>query len=194
MGTRQGQGRDEAGTGRSADRPTWHSGSMRLSENLNLPMPPEAAAAMYTDPAYTRIRGRTLHAESATSEVEGDPAGAFTVTTHLELATEGIPDIARSLVGRSVKILEVQSWQAPAEAGARQGTIELTVQGAPASMRGHLELRPAGENSAVSIDGEFTAKVPLLGGRLEKAALPYVTKVLRAEERSAEDYRSGASA
>jgi hypothetical protein len=167
---------------------------MRLTETMNLPLPPEDVAAMYADPAYADIRGRTLHARSARADVSGDAGGAFTVTTTLELSTDGIPDVARPFVGQSVSILEVQSWETAGEGGARQGTIELKVQGTPASMTGHLELRPDGESAVVRIDGDLTAKVPLLGGRLEKAAMPYVSKVLHAEERSAAAYRDGASA
>ena len=41
----------------------------------------------------------------------------------------------------------------------------------------------------MDIDGDLVAKIPLLGPRLEKAAIPYVSTVLRAEERSAKTYR-----
>ena len=43
--------------------------------------------------------------------------------------------------------------------------------------------------SDVEIDGDLVAKVPLLGSKIEKAAVPYVSTVLRAEERSAAAYR-----
>ncbi|PWH05170.1 DUF2505 domain-containing protein [Brachybacterium endophyticum] len=168
---------------------------MRLSETMNLPLPTDGVAEMYADPGYAEVRAQTLHARSGRAEVSGEASGEFTVSTTLELTTQGIPDIARPFVGQSVRITEVQTWEAPAEGGARQGTIELKVEGTPASMSGHLELRPDGDDaSVVRIDGELTAKVPLVGGRLEKAAKPYVTKVLHAEERSAKSYRDAGSA
>ena len=52
---------------------------------------------------------------------------------------------------------------------------------APAGLTATLRLRTADqERSEVEIDGDLVAKVPLLGPRIEKAAVPYVSTVLRA--------------
>lgn len=67
--------------------------------------------------------------------------------------------------------------------------MHLDVVGTPAGLTATLRLTPTGEStSTVEIDGDLVAKVPLLGPRLEKAAIPYVSTVLRAEERSASTY------
>ena len=68
--------------------------------------------------------------------------------------------------------------------------MTLEVAGTPAGLTATLRLSPSGEAaSSVDIDGDLVAKIPLLGPRLEKAAIPYVSTVLRAEERSAKTYR-----
>lgn len=163
---------------------------MKLHERLTLPMSAAAAAAMYADPEYTAIRRSTLGASRAESSVQGDPSGAFTVSTELSMPTDRVPDIVRPFVGSSVTIHETQSWSAPEADGARQGTTRLEVAGTPAGLTGTLRLVPGGDSSStVEIDGDLVAKVPLLGPRLEKAAVPYVSTVLRAEERSATEYR-----
>ncbi|WP_193105314.1 DUF2505 domain-containing protein [Brachybacterium sp. FME24] len=162
---------------------------MKLRETLNLPLSARAAAAMYADQEYTAIRKETLSADRAESTVEGDPVGAFTVRTELAMPTDRVPDIVRPFVGSSVTIREEQAWSAPAPDGSRTGTMKLEVAGTPAGMTGTLRLTPAGEmTSSVQISGDLVAKVPLLGSRLEKAAVPYVSKVLRAEEKSAATY------
>ncbi|WP_341855971.1 hypothetical protein [Brachybacterium sp. GPGPB12] len=56
---------------------------MKSRETLHLPLPARSAAAMYADPEYAAIRRETLGANEASSHIEGDPAGAFTVTTEL---------------------------------------------------------------------------------------------------------------
>ena len=164
---------------------------MKLRETLNLPLPPRAAAAMYADPDYMEIRRRTLGATSASSSVEGDPeTGAFTVRTELSLPTDQVPDIVRPFVGAAVTIHEEQVWSATEPDGSRQGSMRLDVAGTPASMTAALRLSPTGTlTSGVSIEGDLVAKVPLLGSRIEKAAVPYVSKVLRAEERAAKTYQ-----
>ncbi|MFC7376295.1 DUF2505 domain-containing protein [Brachybacterium sp. GCM10030267] len=167
---------------------------MKLRETLNLPLSARAAAAMYTDPAYAEIRKQTLGATRAEATADGDPAGAFTVRTELAMPTDRVPDVVRPFVGSSVTIHEVQTWSAPEADGSRSGTTKLEVAGTPAGMTASLRLTPAGEQaSGVVIDGELTAKIPLLGSRLEKAAAPYVTKVLCAEEKSAAKYQASAA-
>lgn len=163
---------------------------MKLRETLNLPTSAAGATAMYADPEYAAIRRRTLGATGGSSQASGDPSGAFTVTTELQMPTDRVPDIARKFVGAAVTVKEQQDWSAPAADGSRTGTMRLEVAGTPAGMTGTLALAPTGEDSCtVTIDGDLVAKVPLLGPRLEKAAVPYVSKVLRAEEKAAASYR-----
>lgn len=168
---------------------------MRLRETLNLPVPAHDVPAMYADSAYTAIRRDTLRASSAESAVEGDPTGAFTVRTELALPTDRVPDVVRPFVGSSVTVHEEQSWSAPETDGSRHGTLNLEVAGTPASMKATLHLSPAGgAGSTVEIDGDLVAKVPLLGARMEKAAVPYVSTVLQAEEKTAATYRDSQGA
>lgn len=161
---------------------------MHLNETLTLPMAPEQAARMYADPQYASLRAQSLDAQAAPSVVQGDPAGAFTVTTELKMPTDRVPDIARRIVGSSVTIRETQEWQAPEADGSRRGTIRFDVAGTPATMTGDTKLAAAGEGSTLTVDGELTVKVPLVGGKIEQAAMPYVAKVLRREETSAQTY------
>lgn len=163
---------------------------MKLRETLSLPLAPREAATMYADPEYTEIRRRTLGASAASSTVSGQAEGAFTVSTELSMPTDRVPDMVRPFVGSAVTVREVQEWSAPEADGGRRGTMRLEVAGTPAGMTATLTLAPAGaEGSRVEIDGDLVAKVPLLGPRLEKAAVPYISKVLRAEEKAAATYK-----
>ncbi len=167
---------------------------MHLSETLHLPLGVADVARMYADPAYAQVRARVLHAHEATATVQGNPADAFTVTTAIQMPTDRIPDLLRRFVGATVTIRETQTWQAPAADGSRHGSIAFEVAGAPARMTGDVALTAEGETgSRMSIDGELVAKVPLLGRKIEQAALPYVSQVLALEERSAADYAAGSA-
>lgn len=167
---------------------------MKLRETLNLPVSAGDAAAMYADQRYAQIRKDTLGAADASSTTEGDPAGSFTVRTELALPTDRVPDMVRPFVGSSVTVRESQQWSAPAVDGSRTGTMALEVAGTPASMKASLTLTPRSDSTCtVDIDGDLVATVPLIGSRLEKAAVPYVSKVLRAEERAARTYRDSSA-
>lgn len=163
---------------------------MRVHETLTLPLPVDEAAAMYADPDYAEIRREALGATSVSSSVDGDPAGTFTVRTELSMPTDRVPEVARRFVGSSLTVHEEQSWSGPAEDGSRTGRNRLQVAGMPAGVDAAVTLAPAGDGSStLDIDGELTAKVPLIGGRLEKAALPYISSVLKVEQKAAKRYR-----
>lgn len=163
---------------------------MRVHETLDLPLSATDAAAMYADPSYADIRKSALGATSVTSTVDGDPAGAFTVRTELALPTDRVPEVARRFVGSSLTVREEQSWDAPGADGARSGRNRLDVVGMPAGMEARIQLTADGETaSTLEIDGDLTAKVPLIGSRLEKAAAPYISQVLRVEQKAAAAYR-----
>jgi hypothetical protein len=158
---------------------------MKISEELHLPATPDAVVAMYTDPAYAQARRQALKAVSADADVAGSVEATFTVSTRIEMSTDGVPDVAKALVGKSLTITEVQEWGKAAADGSRRGTMALDVAGTPARLDAALTLDADGDAaSIVRITGDMVAKIP----RLEKAALPYVSRVLRAEERAAATY------
>ena len=163
---------------------------MDLIEELALPLPPQAVMRMYADPQYAQIRAAALGAQDVHSEHDGDPEGDLAVTTTLTMATDRVPDVARPFVGSSITVRETQRWQAPGSDGSRTGTMLLEVVGTPARVTGDMRLLPARpEASRIEIDGQLVAKVPLVGRRLERAAMPYVSTVMRMEETAAQRYR-----
>ena len=53
------------------------------------------------------------------------------------------------------------------------------------SLSGTITLRPESDTSAcVTVDAEFTALVPLIGGKVEKMAAPIILGVIESEERT----------
>lgn len=161
---------------------------MKFQETTSLPLTPAETGRMLADPEYTQIRGRTLGATSASSNVDGNPEGEMTVVTELSLPTDRIPDIAKRFVGASVTVKETQIWATPSTSGERTGNIRIEVPGMPVIVEGTSRLTPEGDHSRMEVSGDLTAKIPLVGGKLEKAAAPYISRVLKAEERSARAY------
>jgi hypothetical protein len=163
---------------------------MQISERLTLPMTPSEVAAMYADPAYAAIRGTTLGARETHAEATEEEGGSLTVRTTLAMPTpDRLPDLVAKVVGGEITADETQAWSAPDADGARTGTMELTIRGVSAGLSARLTLAPDGDSQAVvTIEGDVSAKIPLIGKKLEKTALPYISRVLRAEERSAQAY------
>ncbi|MCS6710998.1 DUF2505 domain-containing protein [Brachybacterium sp. EF45031] len=161
---------------------------MELRETLTLPCSPQDAARMYADPQYATHRGAVLKARRSQAQVQGSPEGPLQVVTELELPVERAPEMARRFLGSRLVVRETQEWEAPGADGGRRGRSRVEVVGAPAVLTTNLQLSGSAEGSRIDIVGDLRAKVPLLGPKLERAALPFVGQVLRAEKRAAGDY------
>jgi len=168
---------------------------MRLTARLDYPdADPATVFAMLCDPAFL---ARTCEATGALShevDVSDGAGGATVLTTVRVLPTDRVPDLVRSLVGQRLTVRRVDTWRAAAADGSRSGRIEVAIVGTPVSMTGTLALTTAGSDSAgsgsagagthESVDGELTASVPLIGGRIAKAAEPAVRAAIEVEQRT----------
>jgi hypothetical protein len=114
-------------------------------------------------------------------QIEQDD-GAAVITTRRELPTDDIPDYARGFVGTTLDVVRVDRWEAPAADGSREGTINLEIKGAPIRLHGTLGLRPDDAGCEEAITGDLKASIPLLGGKMEKAAEPALMSAIRKEE------------
>lgn len=109
------------------------------------------------------------------------PDGGFRLKTQRDVATEGVPDFVKRLVGERTTITETDEWGPAAADGSRTGTWKAEAKGAPLSMWGTFALAPAGSGSTVTITGEVKASVPLIGGKVEKAVVEATVKSLQDE-------------
>lgn len=97
-------------------------------------------------------------------------ADTTTITSERVLPTDDLPDIAKTFVGGTLTIAEVQTWGPPAADGTRTGDLKVQIKGAPMTLKGTVRLSPNGSGSVQEIDGDVKVSVPLIGGKLEKAA------------------------
>lgn len=155
---------------------------MRLQEQIRYDAPPADVAAMLADPAFVEDRCRRTGALEQTVDVDGDAAGAFTVTTVRTMPTDDFPDVAKRFVGETIVLKQVDSWRAAGADGSRTGDVRLKIAGAPIELLGTMTLSPDGAGTVQELLGDLKASVPLLGGKLEKAAAPAIVMALRKEE------------
>ncbi|MCG7426890.1 DUF2505 domain-containing protein [Helcobacillus sp. ACRRO] len=159
-----------------------------INETIEFSQSPEAVAAMYADPQYAEIRKQELTADWATAYVNGTPEAGFTTTTEFAMPTDRAPQMVQSVIGSSVTVHEAQTWEAAGADGRREGRAEITVKGTPAVVSAHYRLEPSAGGSVLTVTGELSAQVPLVGKRIEKAAEPYVAQVFGVEQRAAQRY------
>ncbi|WP_141494802.1 DUF2505 domain-containing protein [Kytococcus schroeteri] len=160
---------------------------MRIDHRFTLPADVDRVMTMVADPEYVADKIRRTGALEHTVDVSTDGPGPVIRTTRT-MATDRLPQAARRLVGNGVTLTEEQVWDAPAADGTRSGRLVVTAAGAPARLEADLRLEPRGEQTDFVTTGEFTVKVPFLGGQIEKQAEPYVGKVIGMEERASKDW------
>ncbi len=146
---------------------------MRLRTHEVYPAGPEAVLAVFTDPAFVAEKAERMSVADHSSEVvhQGDRT---IVRSKRTLPTAEMPDIARRVVGEVLTLIEEQNWGPAKPDGSHEGTISLKVQGAPVSVVGTLKLLPSASGAVQDLDAELVAKVPLMGGAIERAAAPAI--------------------
>ncbi len=164
---------------------------MKIQEEIRYDAPPADVAAMLADPAFVEDKCRRTGAVEQTVEVDGDAVGAFTVTTVRTMPTDDFPDVAKKFVGETVVIKQVDSWHPAGADGSRTGDVRLKIAGAPVELNGTMTLHADGAGTRQELLGDLKASVPLLGGKLEKAAAPAIVMALRKEGEVGREYLAG---
>lgn len=156
---------------------------MKISETLEYDAPPDVVFAMLTDPAFQEQK--CVDTSALAHEVSITPmSDGARVVTHRHLPTDGLPDFARSLVGSRLVVTETADWGGRDATGARDGTLVVHVDGAPITLHARVRLAAASSRSTLTIVGDLKASVPLVGGRIERAAAPSITSALESEGRT----------
>jgi hypothetical protein len=158
---------------------------MRITETITYAAAPDAVYAMVTDPAF-QVR-KCVEAGAHHHEAAVQPAGeGARVVTKRDLPSDGLPDFAKSIIGSTLSVTETYQWGAAQDGGVRSGTLTVEVKGAPVAMKSTVRLAPSPLGTEITIDGDLKASIPLLGGKVEKAAAPAVVHAIRSEHETGE--------
>ncbi len=143
---------------------------MRVSRREELRGSPDEVYAVLIDPVFQQAKcDATTNGGVHTVEVTPAAVGAR-VRTERELPSQGLPDVARSFVGDHLIIVEFHEWAAPGADGIHESSLDMHVKGAPLTLKGAVRLEPNGSGTVEAIDTVLRAQVPLIGGRIERAA------------------------
>lgn len=160
---------------------------MKIARTIEYAATPEEVFAVLSDPAFQQAKCAATGAlsHSATVETSGDKT---VITTERKLPADGLPDFAKSMVGDTLTVHETQTWDAPGPDGGRTGSVEMGVAGAPLSLKGRLSLTAGGQGAVESIEADLKSNLPLVGGKIEKAAAPPIEQAITIEGRTAQEW------
>jgi hypothetical protein len=160
---------------------------MKIATTVEYAATPEEVFAVLSDAKFQEAKCAATAAlkHSATVKTLGERT---VITTERELPSDGLPDFARSMVGATLKVTETQDWGPASDDGTRQGTVEMGVAGAPISLKGVVSLKPGGSGTVEALQAELKARVPLIGGKMEKAAAPPIEEAIAIEHQTAVEW------
>ena len=168
---------------------------MHVADEIRYPADPETVFEMLCDREFQERKCRATGALDFSVDVVLHGDGSATITTKRTMPTDSFPDFVRSFVGESVQLVEVDTWQPAAADGTRAGTLSVEIAGTPVQMSAAMRLSPEGgerrPGTVQSVDGELKVKVPLVGGKIEKAAEPAIRMAIRTEARVGQDWLGG---
>jgi Protein of unknown function (DUF2505) len=131
--------------------------AMRVTHEVRYDAPVTAVRAMLTDPAFREHATWTQGASSVHVNVED---GAVRIA--MESLPRHVPAYARPLVGETVHVVQAEDWTGDA------ADFSVTTARVPAGLHGRRALVADGDGCRDTFDGEAHARIPLLGGRIEK--------------------------
>ncbi|HET9655927.1 MAG TPA: DUF2505 domain-containing protein [Kineosporiaceae bacterium] len=159
---------------------------MRITAEIHYDADPGTVFRMISDVSFQERKCQATGALDHEVEVEEYDDGGALVRSHRTLPADGVPDFVKSLVGPTLRVTQVDDWAGPGPDGSREGTAVVEIAGAPLRFTATLRLEPNGTGSRQSVQGDLKASVPLVGGRIEKAAEPAILAAVRAEQRTAQ--------
>jgi hypothetical protein len=155
---------------------------VQVNAQVFYPASPDLVFGMFVDRSFQERVCQATGALRYHVEIEQD-AGAATITTRRELPTDQVPDYARAFIGQTLEVVRVDHWEAPDADGNRDGRVTVEITGAPIRLNGNLALRVDNDGGTKEmIAGDLKASIPLLGGKMEKAAEPALMSAIRKEE------------
>ncbi len=163
---------------------------MHLVDVFEYAASPEEVYAMMTDVEFLERKCKAQYATSYSASAETNDTGATTVANR-ELPTRGFPDFVRSMVGQSIHVVETVHWGRPSAGGVRQARLVVTMGAAPLRLTGTITLEPGGVGTVVTYDADLTARVPFVGGRIEKAAERPILSGMRKERETGQAWLAG---
>ncbi|RYG76912.1 DUF2505 domain-containing protein [Yimella sp. RIT 621] len=165
---------------------------MKIKRSWTYPAPVADVYAMVTDEAYQRRKSAATSTDGGTVELAQTADGGHLITVARVLPTDAFPENIRAMVGNTITVVETQTWGLAGDDGSRVADLAVDVKGTPASMKGTVRLTPVSDTQTrLDVDGDLKGGIPIIGGKIEKAAAPSFIHALEQEERIGTEYLAG---
>ncbi|OYO19406.1 hypothetical protein CGZ93_13705 [Enemella dayhoffiae] len=150
---------------------------MDITSAATYPAEPLAVFDLFTDRSFLEEVAREQGATEWDVQVVSN--------TTSSRRTLPAPPQAQKFTGQTLTIVEEVAWGPADGDGSRTGRLAVNVSGQPVTMTGTVRLTPRDGKTLFDLQAVLTAKVPLLGKKIEQLAAPAVTAGYEVQERVA---------
>ena len=151
----------------------------KLDVTHEIPADVESVYAVITGESWAAQTAEAFDDEARTESRTVGAGDAVTLVMSRGLP-DGIPGFLEKFLPSGGRAKQTEAW-GPAEGGARRGTWQGEIPGAPAKVGGTMSLEPTATGTRYRILGEVKVSIPLVGGRAESFIADMIGKLTTAE-------------
>lgn len=136
--------------------------------------------ALFNDPAF--IQGRLEDSGALDPEVVrvDSTDDGVTIVTRQAIPSSALPSMVASMIQGDPATERTENWKVDGEGYTADFTV--TVQGAPASLKGTMSLVNAGSGSTLNVVGSAAVPIPIFGAKIEGVIASQIAELLASEE------------
>ena len=136
-----------------------------MSLEYKVAHPIDEVFELLTDPDFLVERSISIGEDSADAEIEEDEDGKVYVKMTREV-TRDLPSFLAKLFSAKQKLTMEETWQQVGDNWLGKG--EYTVEGQPVNIKTDITLKSDGSGCVYTIKYNPKAKIPMIGGKVEK--------------------------
>jgi hypothetical protein len=148
---------------------------MELKVTASYDASPEEIFAIISDATFREQACQQTKALSYDVKVS-DAGSDKIVRVQREMASNGVPDIARKFVGQTLTVVQTETWHPAGADGSRDADVEGEISGTPVTLKGTARLAAEGGKTIQAMELDVKVAVPLIGKKIE----PFVVDAIRA--------------
>lgn len=158
---------------------------MKFESTVRYPGDLASTTALLQDPKYLEFRLSQLGLGGAERSVENDGAR---ISVRATVPASLVPASYRRFLPATLTIQVAEAWRPSAGDRSPTGTVTVELEGIPARATASFRLDAVESGTERVYSGEVTAAIPLIGRKLEAAAVAALDRVVHAEESAAAAY------
>ena len=164
--------------------PVFLDGSFTVPIPLKVTQQYDAPAAevfaLFNDPDF--IKGRLDDSGALNPEVVrvDSTEQGVTIITRQAIPASALPSMVASMISGDPSTERIETWQVDGD--AYTADFSVTVQGAPASLKGTMALTNVGSGSTLNVSGSAAVPIPIFGAKIEAVIASQIGELLASEE------------